>query len=91
MRVTRRGEIKEGRVHDFKVGEYVLITYPVRAPNKLSPIYRGPLIIVEKIRDEIYVFGSDFEKFAIDPHVASTVFSKSDPNTEKYHHEFSPR
>ena len=34
--------------------EYVLVTYPVRPPSKLSPIYRGPLIIVEKVHNNIF-------------------------------------
>ena len=40
--------------HEFKVGDYVLVTYPTRAPHKLSPLYRGPMLIVEKVRDDIF-------------------------------------
>ena len=34
--------------------EYVLVTYPVHPPSKLSPIYRGSLIIVEKVHNNIF-------------------------------------
>jgi hypothetical protein len=38
----------------FEIGDYVLITYPSRPPNKLSPLYRGPMIIVDKENDNIF-------------------------------------
>ncbi len=41
--------------HMFKVGDYVLITYPSSAPSKLAPIFRGPLLIQDIERDDIYV------------------------------------
>jgi hypothetical protein len=40
--------------HQFKVGDYVLVVYPTRPPHKLSPIYRGPMKIVKKARDDIF-------------------------------------
>lgn len=47
-------EIIEDEVTSFNIGEYVLITYPIRPPSKLSPIYRGPLIIVEQVHENIF-------------------------------------
>ena len=44
----------DGNFHEYKVGDYVMLTYPTRPPHKLSPIYRGPLKIVEKIRGDIF-------------------------------------
>ena len=38
----------------FEVGDYVLLQYPTRPPSKLSPIYRGPMIIIEKMRDNLF-------------------------------------
>jgi hypothetical protein len=35
----------------FSIGDYVLLSYPSRPPNKISPIYRGPLVIVDKDND----------------------------------------
>jgi hypothetical protein len=37
----------------FDVGDYVLLSYPNRPPNKINPIYRGPLVIVDK-EDSVY-------------------------------------
>jgi hypothetical protein len=37
----------------FDIGDYVLLSYPNRPPNKISPIYRGPLVIVDK-EDAVY-------------------------------------
>ena len=34
------------KVVEFQVGNYVLLKYPNRPPNKLAGLYRGPLIIV---------------------------------------------
>lgn len=39
---------------EFLVGDYVLVTYPVQPPDKLSPILRGPMIVIEKVSDGIY-------------------------------------
>jgi len=43
--------------HHFAIRDYVLLEYPNRAPHKLSPIYRGPLIIVDHPSDNIFVLG----------------------------------
>jgi hypothetical protein len=40
--------------HVFEIGDYVMISYPTRAPHKLSSIYRGPMKIVDKVRDDIF-------------------------------------
>jgi hypothetical protein len=39
---------------DFQVGDYVLLAYPSRPPNKLSAMYRGPLRIVSRERSDLY-------------------------------------
>jgi hypothetical protein len=46
--------VSETAEPNFKVGDYCLITYPTRAPHKLSPLYRGPFLIVKKIREDIF-------------------------------------
>lgn len=46
-------QIDASNAKEFKVGEYVLVTYPSRPVSKLNAIYRGPLLIVEKVRDDI--------------------------------------
>lgn len=53
-RKSKVKEIIEEEVVNFEIGEYVLVTYPVRPPSKLSPVYRGPLIIVEKVHNNIF-------------------------------------
>jgi hypothetical protein len=40
--------------HVFAIGDYVLLTYPTQPPHKLSPIYRGPLLIIDKVREDIF-------------------------------------
>jgi hypothetical protein len=52
-KVEKVREVGKNRVSKFDVGDYVLVTYPVQPPSKLSPIYRGPLMVVEKVRDDI--------------------------------------
>ena len=37
---------------DINVGDYVLVSYPDRPPTKLTPLYRGPMIVIDKIRDD---------------------------------------
>jgi hypothetical protein len=32
-------------VPDFTIGQFVLLRYPSRPPNKLAGLYRGPLVI----------------------------------------------
>jgi len=38
----------------FKVGDYVLLSYPSRPPTKLAGLYRGPLIIHRQLHPDIY-------------------------------------
>jgi hypothetical protein len=40
---------------DINVGDYVLVSYPEGPPTKLTPVYRGPMLVLEKIRDEGYL------------------------------------
>ena len=39
------GGPKNSEVAKFSAGNYVLLTYPNRPPNKLAGMYRGPMII----------------------------------------------
>ncbi len=41
--------------HDIKPGDYVLVSYPGSPPSKLSPMFRGPMIVLDKIRDDGYL------------------------------------
>ena len=63
----------------FNVGDYCLITYPTRAPHKLSPLYRGPYLIVKKIRDDIVSVKDLLTSKILDFHVSRLrVFKKSE-------------
>jgi hypothetical protein len=37
----------------FAVGDYVLVSYPERPPDKLTPKWRGPMLVVE-IKNQTY-------------------------------------
>jgi len=39
------GGPKNSELPKFAAGDYVLLTYPNRPPNKLAGMYRGPLVI----------------------------------------------
>jgi cleavage and polyadenylation specificity factor subunit 1 len=41
----RDGGAKSTEVAQFHEGQYVLLEYPTRPPNKLSGLYRGPMVI----------------------------------------------
>jgi hypothetical protein len=41
----RDGEVKSTEVVQFQEGQYVLLEYPTRPPNKLAGLYRGPMVI----------------------------------------------
>jgi hypothetical protein len=49
----RDGDEVSDREPTFKVGEYVLLRYPERPPDKLSGLYRGPLVITAMERQDI--------------------------------------
>ena len=51
----REGPVTLSEGHEFKLNDYVMVTYPTRAPTKLSPIYRGPFRIVGQERDDIFM------------------------------------
>jgi hypothetical protein len=53
----------------FHVGDYILVTYPTRPPSKLASLYRGPLIIIEKLRDDIFQCMDLVTSHVIDVHV----------------------
>ena len=42
------------KASDYGVGDYVLLSYPSRPPNKLAGLYRGPLVVHRKLRGDIY-------------------------------------
>jgi hypothetical protein len=37
---------------DIQIGDYVLVSYPHSAPSKLHAPFRGPMLVLEPIRDE---------------------------------------
>jgi len=47
------GGRKEEEVTNFSVGDYVLLTYPNRPPNKLAGMYRGLMIITVMNRPDL--------------------------------------
>jgi hypothetical protein len=47
------GKVSKNAGAPIEVGDYVLVRYPARPPNKLSGLYRGPLIVLAKERDDI--------------------------------------
>jgi hypothetical protein len=58
LATNHRKRSKNGRVvsaagSKIEVGDYVHIRYPSRPPNKLAGLYRGPLIVLAKERDDI--------------------------------------
>jgi hypothetical protein len=50
---TRSGKVPVLLGEPIEVGNYVLLRYPNRPPNKLAGLYRGPLVVVAKERDDI--------------------------------------
>jgi hypothetical protein len=57
---TRDGDVNVQDVPQFTIGQFVLLKYPNRPPNKLAGLYRGPLVITAidrpdmiKVRDLI--------------------------------------
>jgi len=47
------GGPKNLEVTKFAVGDYVLLTYPNRPPNKLAGMYRGPVVITVMDRQDL--------------------------------------
>ena len=47
------GGPKNSEVTKFLAGDYVLLTYPNRPPNKLAGMYRGPIIITSIDRPDL--------------------------------------
>ena len=41
------------QVTKFAAGDYVLLTYPNRPPNKLAGMYRGPMVITSMDRPDL--------------------------------------
>lgn len=39
----------------FEVGNYVLVKYPNRPPTKISPLFRGPMVILENLGNNGYL------------------------------------
>jgi hypothetical protein len=57
--LNKRASAKDSKVKlvekiSFQIGDYVLLSYPSRPPSKLAGLYRGPLVIHNKLRDDIY-------------------------------------
>jgi hypothetical protein len=47
------GGRKDQEITNFSVGDYVLLTYPNRPPNKLAGMYRGPMVITAMDRPDL--------------------------------------
>jgi len=47
------GGRKDEEITKIAVGDYVLLTYPNRPPNKLSGMYRGPMVITVMDRPDL--------------------------------------
>jgi hypothetical protein len=47
------GQAKSKNVTKFEVGDYVLLQYPNKPPDKLSGLYRGPMEIISVDRPDI--------------------------------------
>ena len=47
------GQVKSKRVTKFEVGNYVLLQYPNKPPDKLSGLYRGSMEIISIDRPDI--------------------------------------
>ena len=54
LRQQKMQDVDVNQVVEFKVGEFVLVTYPSKRPSKLCSLYRGPMKIVNKMRDDIF-------------------------------------
>jgi len=52
------------------VGDYVLMEYPERAPHKLAPRYRGPMVVLGKPHDDIWLLGDLITKKEIRCHTS---------------------
>ena len=39
---------------EYQIGDYILLSYPSRPPSKLLGLYRGPMVVHKKIRDDMY-------------------------------------
>jgi hypothetical protein len=73
--------IVEGPEPIFNVGDYCLITYPTRAPHKLSPLYKGPYLIVKKIRDDIVSVKDLLTSKILDFHISRLRVFKNSADT----------
>lgn len=49
--VSERKDRSKGKPTDIKVDDYVLAAYPVRPPNKLTPVWRGPFKVLSVMRN----------------------------------------
>ena len=47
------GGPKKSEVTKFSSGDYVLLTYLTRPPNKLAGMYRGPMVITSIDRPDL--------------------------------------
>jgi hypothetical protein len=46
---------KQDQPLNISIGDYVVVSYPEGPPTKLSPMYRGPMIVLETIRNDGYL------------------------------------
>ena len=53
-REKRLPVVDEAEATKFEIGDYILLTYPNQPPYKLASLYRGPMVIAEKERDDLF-------------------------------------
>lgn len=56
---------------EYEVGDFILMSYPNRPPSKLSAKYRGPLLVTEKYREDMYQVRDLITSRVYDTHVSS--------------------
>lgn len=54
LRQDKMVKESDDKVVAFEENEFVLLTYPTKRPSKLSSLYRGPLKIVKKLREDMF-------------------------------------
>jgi len=73
----------QGTPVQFAVGDYVLIEYPSRPPHKLSAMYRGPMRIVQQVRDDIYTCYDMVSNTTVDFHIDRLRIFNTDSSVQE--------
>lgn len=85
LQETRRKRTRSGKrsiLHGqpVEVGNYVLLRYPSRPPDKLAGIYRGPMVVVAKERDDIVEVLDLVSNHTMHKHIDRVVHFELEPN-----------